>query len=326
MRRWLTLFLAIGAILAVVSTPAGALPEMAVLTTPAGEFQPAKTEGAMAWEQNSRARPNHYDVMVQQDGGSSIRANGGKSSAAMGDFAGGRLVYQQYRGNPRRRGRSDLFFFDPASGGRSKIPGVNTRQWEYWPSVSEGWLLFGRWRPAKEVRRLLLYNLDTGERRLLDETRGRKRFIGPGQVEGDFAVWSTCNPRCNVFRYEISTSTETMIPNPGFYQRAPSVTVGGTVYFSRGGKGCGASVALVRSRPDDTQEVLVQLQRGLDIRDTYAFVDLIGSVDVYYERNACRTKAGSDIYRVRDTPLLMVGRIDGEPPTVAAVHRSSRTT
>jgi hypothetical protein len=257
----------------------------------------------MAWEQNTRKRPGRYNVMVQVDGSAPVPVNRSGSSAAMGDFVGSQLVYQQYKGNPYTRGRSDLLLFDIPSGTRSKVLGVNSRQWEYWPSHSEGWLLYGWWKPKKEVRRLFLHDLETGERRLLDKTKGGTRFIGPGQVQGNYAVWSTCRPRCNVFRYDIAANTKQKIDNPGFFQRAPSVTPGGTVYFSRGGKGCGASVALVRSRLDGQQEVLVELQQGLDIRDTYAYVEPNGTVEVHYERNACRTKAGSDIYKVQDLAL-----------------------
>lgn len=295
----------IAASLGVGSMAAGApLPQIPVLTTSLGEFQPARSENALAWEQNTRARANQYNVMVQVDGSSPVQANRGGTSAAMGDFAGNQLVFQQYKGNPHIRGRSDLLFFDISSGARTKVQGVNTRQWEYWPSHSDGWLLYGRWKPKKEVRRLFLHDLETGERRLLDKTKGENRFIGPGQVQGNYAVWSTCRSRCNVFRYDIAANTEQMIDNPGSFQRAPSVTPGGTVYFSRGGKGCGASVALVRSRLDGQQEVLVQLQQGLDIRDTYAYVEPNGTTEVYYERNACQTKAGSDIYKVRDMALV----------------------
>jgi Divergent InlB B-repeat domain len=296
---WLVVVL-IALALMLPASPADAATEIPVLTSPAGEFQPARSESALAWEQNTRARPNQYSVMIRPDGGSVVQANRAGTSAAMGDFAGSRLVYQQYRGNPYGRGRSDLFFFDPSSGQRSKVPGVNSRQWEYWPSSSGAWLLFARWKPKNEVRRLFLHNLDTGERRLLEKTKGKKAFIGPGQVNGGFAVWSTCRPRCEVVRYDIGTRSKETIANPGFYQRAPSVTSGGTVYFSRGGKGCGQSVALVRAQPDGSQEVLVQLQQGLDIRDTYAYTEPEGSTEIYYERNACSAKAGSDIYKVLD--------------------------
>jgi hypothetical protein len=258
---------------------------------------------ALAWERNTRARPNEYAVMVQRDGGDPIQANRLHTSAAMGDFLGDRLVYQQYRGNPRRRGRSDLFFFDMSSGSRSKVAGVNSRQWEYWPSSSGAWLLFARWSTHTNVRRLILHNLDSGERRVLQKVKGRKSFLGPGQVNGNYAVWYVCRPRCEVLRYDIAARTRSAITNPGSYQRAPSVTPGGTVYFSRGGRRCGASVTLVRESIHGDQDVLLKLQKGLDIADTYAHGEPNGSTEVYYERNVCDRAAGSDIYKIRETSL-----------------------
>jgi hypothetical protein len=277
--------------------------ELPVLTTPAGEFQPARTSNALAWERNTKARPNEYAVMVQRDGDGPIQANRPDTSAAMGDFLGDRLVYQQYRGNPRGRGRSDLFFFDIPSQTRSKVHGVNGPQWEYWPSASGPWLLFARWNPHTNVRRLILHNLDSDERRVLEKVKGRKSFLGPGQVNGNYAVWYVCHPRCEVLRYDITARTTSVIPNPGSYQRAPSVTPGGTVYFSRGGRRCGASAALVRASLQGDQQVLVELQDGLDVADTYAYTQPNGSIEVYYERNVCGRRAGSDIYKVRDVSL-----------------------
>lgn len=287
--------------------PAGAATEIPILTSSHGEFQPARGDGLLGWEQNSRRRPNEYDVMVRRDGSSPVQVNPGRSRAAMGDFAGARLVYQQYRGR-----RSDLRFYDLDTGARSKVPGVNTRHWEYWPSMSGEWLLYGRWNRAGGARRLLLHNLATAERRVLDRTKGGNAFIGPGQVAGNYAAWSTCDPRCNVFRYDIGAAVAEKIPNPGAYQRAPSVSLDGTVYFSRGGKGCGTSVALVRAPVGGPEEVLVQLQNVLDIRDTYAYTKANGSVEVYYERNGCGKPASADVYMVEDPALvdLTVG-VDG---------------
>lgn len=300
--------------------PARAATEIPVLTSSRGEFQPARGDGLLGWEQNSRRRPNDYDVMVRRDGSSPVRVNPGGSRAAMGDFAGGRLVYQQYRGR-----RSDLRFYDVDTGARSKVPAANTRHWEYWPSMSGDWLLYGRRNRTNGTRRLFLHNLTTGERRLLDRTNGRKAFIGPGQVAGNYAVWSTCDLRCNVFRYDVAAATAEKVPNPGAYQRAPSVSLEGTVYFSRGGKGCGASVALVRAPVGGPEEVLVQLQNVLDIRDTYAYTKANGSVEVYYERNGCGKPTGADVYMVEDLALVELtvglagpgtGTVTSSPPGI----------
>jgi len=121
-------------------------------------------------------------------------------------------------------------------------------------------------------------------------------------VNGDFAVWSTCpgKGRCQVYRYEISSGTRVLLPNPGSFQRAPSVNPDGTVFLSRGGKGCGGSVRIIKFAADGTETVLAQFPEGLDSRDTYAFTDEGGVTHVYYERFACGKQTGSDIYQIVD--------------------------
>jgi hypothetical protein len=160
---------------ALMPLPAEAATEHPVLITPAGEFQPARGPDHLAWEQNTKASPNHYDVFAQADGGGPIRVNAGRSNAAMGGIDDHTLVYQGYR-----KRKSDLFFYDLNTGQRSKLPKkVNSKQWEYWPSISEPWLLFGRWKMSKDARLLILLNLETGKRRVLNKIRGRDAFIGP---------------------------------------------------------------------------------------------------------------------------------------------------
>jgi len=278
--------------------PAEAATEHPVRTTPAGEFQPARGPNHFAWEQNTKAQPNHYDVLAQVDGGGPVRVNRGRTNAAMGGIDGDLLVYQQYR-----KGKSNLFLYDLNTGARSGLPRrVNSKKWEYWPSISRPWLLFGRWKMPKGARQLILLNLDTGEQRVLHRVGSRKAFIDPGQVNGDFAVWSTCpaKGRCQVYRYQISTGTRVQLGNPGSFQRAPSVAPDGTVFLSRGAKGCGGSVRIVKIGPDGTETVLVQFPVGLDSRDTFAHTDPSGVTHLYYERFACGKRTGSDIYEVLD--------------------------
>ncbi|MGH2675058.1 MAG: TolB family protein, partial [Actinomycetota bacterium] len=269
-KLWVSRIRILGAILVLMaSAGAVAAQEIPVLTTAAGEFQPARGPNHFAWEQNTKARPRHYDVFVQPDGGSPIKVNGGRSNGAMGGIDGDLLVYQEFR-----KRKSDLYFFNLTTGQRSRLPkAVNSRHWEYWPSLSDPWLLFARWNMKQGWRRLFLHNLETGEKRVLDHTRAEKAFIGPGQVNGDYAVWSTCPPKgkCQVYRYHIPTGSKALIPNPGAYHRAPSVIADGTVYLARGGKRCGAAESLVRSPIEGTETVLVQLPEALSVGDTYAF-------------------------------------------------------
>jgi hypothetical protein len=281
--------------------------DIPVLTRKAGEFQPARGPDHLAWEQNTRAHPRHYDVIARpEDGGGRIRVNPRGSSAAMGGIDGHLLVYQQFR-----RQRSDIKFYDLATGQRSNPPrAVNSRNWEYWPSLSESWLLFAR-LDSEGNRRLLLFNLATGERRTLDSTNSRNAFVTPGQVNGNYAVWTTCTRkrRCNVYRYEIPSDTTVLIPNPGAFQRAPSVTAEGTVYFSRGGRQCGQRVKLIRYPLNGPESILLQLPEVLDIRDTYAYTEPNGITHVYYERSGCGYPTASDIYKIIDPELVRSGSL-----------------
>lgn len=295
---------AVAAIWALASQgSAQAVTEISVLTRKAGEFQPARGPDRLAWEQNTRAHPRHYDVIARPvDGGGRTRVNPRGSNAAMGGIDGHLLVYQQFR-----RQRSNIKFYDLATGQRSNPPrAVNSRDWEYWPSLSESWLLFARLDSDGDRRRLLLFNLATGERRTLDSTNSQNAFVTPGQVNGNYAVWTTCKSgtRCNVYRYEITSDTTVLIPNPGKYQRAPSVSPAGTVYFSRGGRQCGQRVELIRYPLNGPETVLLQLPEVLDIRDTYAYTEPNGITHVYYERSGCGNPTASDIYKVMDPELV----------------------
>lgn len=275
--------------------PAGAATEIPVLTTPAGEFQPARGTNHLAWEQNTKAQPQHYDVLARTDGGPATRVNRGRSNAAMGGIDGDRLVYQRYR-----KGRSNLAFFDLATGKPSSpLKGINTRNWEYWPSISDPWLLFGRLY-ANGGRRLILYNLDSGQGLVLDRTRAKKAFIGPGQVNGDFAVWSKCpaGGTCQVYRHHIPTQSTVALPSPGAHERAPSVASDGTVYLSRGG--CATSVRLVRVNTDGSEGTILDLPPGFDVRDTYVYTPQNEKAEVYFQRTLCGSDTRSDIFKVQD--------------------------
>ncbi|MGH9893678.1 MAG: prealbumin-like fold domain-containing protein, partial [bacterium] len=221
-----------------------------------------------------------------------------------------------------------LYFFNLTTGQRSRLPkAVNSRHWEYWPSLSDPWLLFARWNMKQGWRRLFLHGLETGEKRMLDRTRAEKAFIGPGQVNGDYAVWSTCPPKgkCQVYRYHIPTGSKIRMPNPGAHQRAPSVTPGGTVYLRRGGPRCGGSVSLVRIDGADST-TLVEFPEAIDSGDTYAYTDQNGVTHLYYERVGCGGRAASDIYKVTDPELATLsvavtgtgtGTVTSSPPGIA---------
>jgi Divergent InlB B-repeat domain len=178
---------------------------------------------------------------------------------------------------------------------------VNTPRWEFWPSLSGRWLLFGRRARGGSRRKVILFDLETGARRVLAATRSRSAFLGPGQVNGGWVVWTKCTraTACNVWRYNIAGRHRHKVPNPGRFQRAPSVTAEGTVYFVRSGGKCGSSVRLMRYFPGRRAKALVKLPEGKNIADTYAFGGRRGT-KLLYDRTSCRSPVGSDIFSLAE--------------------------
>jgi hypothetical protein len=273
-----------------------------VLTTRLDEQNPAAGGGYIAWSRNSRARRRHFDAYVRQGRGRTIRLNARGTQGWIGGISGTRLVYQQ-----AVRNRSDLKLFDLARRTRSNPPrGFNTRSWEWHPTVSGEWVLFAR--SSDEAHYVILRSLTTGRQlvldRLTDPSRGAE--LEPGQVNGNFAVWTKCvsGTECIVFRYGLAQGTKTGFEAPpGRLHYGASVTAAGTVYLGRSGRGCGNRVELWRYPLDDQPSLLVRFRRGQDFRFSYA-VTLppqreTAVNEVYYDRVRC-ARTSWDIYKVLD--------------------------
>jgi hypothetical protein len=296
----------LAALVAATITVALAVPSRsAVLRTPVrakrgiGEFQPAHSGAYFAWERNTKAQPGHYDVYAQRSGGQRFKINAKKSNGALGGIDGTLLTYQQYFGD-----NSDIKLYNLVSRRRFEPRTyVNTKLWEYWPSISGEWLLFGRRNLAGDKRWVILFNRRSKRVRVLDVTTSTNTFLGPGQITGNWAVWHRCKPptKCDVFRYDIQRGVSRKIPNPSDRsQYAASVTAEGNVFFARGSRQCGKRVKLMRYRKGRTPRPLLRLGRGRDIGDTYASTTSSGDVQIFFEQNQCRrVRTGTDIFRLR---------------------------
>ena len=299
-RRLLALAFGLAVTLSVLATiaPQGraATPEVLLGRNPVGEFQGVRGQDYLAWQQNTRKNPNQYDVFAQPiDGGDRFKVNAGGTSGANGGIEGDLLVYQEFEGD-----RSDLRFFDLRTRTRSSPPqGVNTGQWEYWPSVSGERLLFGR-LSGNGNRRIILFDLGTGGSQVLDKLRGRGSFLAPGQINGEWATWSRCpaDGRCEVIRYHITDGTEETMPNPGREQRASSIGPDGTVYFARAKGACGNGVRLISYPLGGPETELWRLPSGDDIGSTHAYVDTDGERDIYFDHYDCDQAAVSDVWEM----------------------------
>ena len=301
LRLWLAFLIAATAILFEVPSPLAArsAPVTVEVGGPGGQFQPAASGPYTAWRQNTRRRPGHFNV-VAKVGARRMRVNAPGTNAANGGISGHALVYQQWKG-----GRSDLKRFNLRTRERTSMSGkVNTRHWEYWPSQSGKSLLFGRRKGASE-RSIILYNRATKRTRVLDAVGSRRSFLGPGQVNGDFAVWWKCpkNLKCSVFRYKISTRTKKRIPNGGWNHSAASVSPSGAVYLARARtKACGVRGSLMRYRNNMLRRI-ASVPRGQQTGDTYVTTDKFGNANVWFDRFVCGRPTASDIFRARDPQM-----------------------
>jgi hypothetical protein len=272
----------------VFNLDASTFPQIAVRATRAQEAVPSADADHIAWSQATRSRPR-YVLFMQRPGERRVPVNRPRTQGFSGGFDGETFVYQETRG-----GRSNLQFYDVVGGGRSAPPaGVNTRRWEWHPTLSSNWLLFGRRDTAARVDLVLLRNLATGATRRLGSLRwGRSTIAAPGQVNGNYAVWYRCRPACDVFLYNIAARTTTRIPNPDRRQQyEPSVTSDGTVYFVRSGRGCGTSVRLVRRPLGGPSRVLAALAPRSDSFHTYALDNANGTSTLFFDRFRCSTGA-----------------------------------
>lgn len=306
----------IGVTALIASLSLGSLPLIesvsAASSSPSGKYQPARGGNFLAWEQVWTETPNRYEVRAKRVGArGSFRVNAPGTDAANGGIDGSRLVYQQWKG-----GESDIFEFDLRTGKRKRMGVVSSGRWEYWPSISGDWLLYGR-RTNSGLREILLQDVTGGQPKLLDYKTTPNAFeLAPGQVSGDFAVWNRCGrERCDVFRYKISTGKTTKVPNKrGVRHQAPSVTPEGTVYFIASGNRCGADVSVKRWNGEHLTAISA-LPDGRDSSDTYAYAGPEGRRQVLYESYECGKVAGSYI---RKTSQRSVARLTVSPSGTGA--------
>jgi Tol biopolymer transport system component len=299
--------LVLGAGLLVVTSSAATAPTP-VKASSRNEATPATSGEYFAWAKSRRGRPHVFDVWAQEQGKASFKVNAPRTTGWAGGIDGRRLVFQQVR-----RGNSDIVTFDLATRLRRNPPsGVNTRRWEWHPSISGDWLFFGRgFAFGAGAKSVILRNLRTGEQRVLDTSKSRTAMLQAGQVSSNYAVWTRCTTRtaCAVFRYDIATRSSTRMPATGQVQYAPSVTPTGTTYYGRSGPGCGANAQLVKTMLDGTTILVYSFPSTEDFSISYAALDLTVppgptiTTRIYFDRVVCKS-GRTDIYATTDAERL----------------------
>jgi hypothetical protein len=214
-------------------------------------------------------------------------------------------VYQQAVGQ-----NSDLKLYRMDRRTRVALPAaVNTRHWEWRPRISGPWLLFARISATTGRQTVVLFNRRTRAQRVLAAITDDDYSLVPGQIEGNWLVWSRCAPTCDAFLYNISSRAKTKLAKPSSSGPvnlwAPGVTRTGVVYVGQGPEGCGNEAKLVRyGGPGDpaTGTPLIAFPDGFDFNGTNARSKSDGTTVVYYARATCVTPNRFDVYRITDPP------------------------
>ncbi len=213
-----------------------------------------------------------------------------------GGFDGTKVIYQLAR---PREGRSTIRMYDVVSHLFSEPAGVNTGKWQYGPSMSGDWVLFAR---LGRHRHLYLHNETTTETRKIASIRKPTNRLDPGQVNGDWAVWSTFDRSVGygtVWNYQISTGIPGTVGSNGIGKQmyAASVAPNGTVFYVRSRSGCGHHVVLREHVLGGADTALYRVPAGRDIHKTFVVDEGGGQFSVYFDRGTC-SGGRSNIYKL----------------------------
>lgn len=270
-----------------------------VLTSPRlNEAGPASEGDFLVWTQSRRAHPGRWRVFAREGGGNRFRVSPRGKRAFSGGIEGNLLLYQVVS-----RGQSNIKAYNLDTRNRVNVaPAINTRRWEFHPTISGDFVLFGR--QSRRRDKIILFNRETRNSRLLASVRGgRGRLTYPGQVNGNFAVWNKCTRQgCDVFRYNVAQRSRMRIPKERTSQYAASVAPDGTTYFARSGLRCGTNVTLHKRANGNTSRIGTVGDR--DLLFTYADTSG-GPTDLYYESARC-ARDGSGLARRPNFNVLLI--------------------
>jgi hypothetical protein len=272
------------------------------------QLEPMANASYFSWIQNSTAHPKHHDAFVRPippGGQEPVKVNPAGTQGFIGGIDGDTTtaIYQQVA-----KGRSNLFMYDLSTGVRSQPPSnINTKLWEWAPTISSGYIEFGRLNNTRprSASWVLLYDRTTGDiKELASEPRGCF-CITPYQVSDQFATWVVCLKLCRVWYYNIKAGTTHEVPDPqGLDQYDPSVDgATKTIYFVQAhGPYCGVHVKIMRwvaGSPISSAATVTSIPSGYDVAaTTYVYVDSGGHDQLFFDRLQCSGKYYADLYEV----------------------------
>ena len=281
---------------------------MEILGGPEDQQDPQGNATYLIWYQNSEARPRTYNMYASADGGATkFRLNRTRTTGFTGDLDqdGTEAIYQEIR-----RGQSNIQIIDLASRARSNPPaGINTRQWEWAPRLSDEFILFEREFPRTDRSRLILFDRNAQTNATLLDVHTRI-WIYPYDVGSQYASWEReDNTGWSAWIYDIVAETKTRIPTVNNQlQYAPVVDeLHWNVYWVRSGRGnCGNNVRILRAPVSslDTPTVVATMPDGVDVWTQSLEQNVAdGRIDLLFTRYRCRNNQG-DLYEVQGVDTL----------------------
>jgi hypothetical protein len=267
-----------------------------------------------AWSNESGRRGSGLTGFAEGSGGTLTHMNARHTQAYVGTFDPGtdRVVFQQVR-----RDESDLFVYDIGQRSRAPLRRLNDGHWQWNPSIDTHrgttWITYGvnRFGSPAARWRFYLFNAQTGERTLLDETTNRCGCLFPGTIAYPWVTWAV-GEDATAWRYDIRTGERTPLLPTDRDEYAVTVMPDGTAFVAQAGDRCGSHAALYRVDPDGTPFLMHELGAGREAANLS--VDSTGPhVRLYFDRRNCRT-GSADILRLRRAEEI------GEPARPA--HRT----
>jgi hypothetical protein len=306
-------------------------PTLVVGGSKVDQIYPSANDTHVIWTQNSTARPKHYDAESSVlPPLSPTKMNQAGSLGFTGNITNGtsEAIYQEIANHA-----SDLYLYDVSTDARTTPPNVNTSAWEWKPSISPGYIEFGRstavFKP-KAKEKVVLYDRNAQSSKVLATMPEGCLCIYAEQVSDQYATWIECPNICRVWYYDIANDKVHQLKDPnGLWNYGPSVDgATGTLYFVQSGDACGLKVKLMRwsiGTPIDSATVVSKLPSGYDVGDTRVTVALGGDDDVYFSRMKCAGKYYSDIYKVAsaNTASPIASRV-GTGPRIATGTAGSK--
>lgn len=281
------------------------------------ERHPSASGDWLAWSSNSEAHPDRLNAFVQQQGQSKERVNPSGTSGEAGGLDGNTFVWTQW--NDRRAG--DIWRIDLVTQDRSRFgSAVNTQYGEFYPTISGNWLLFTRFDWDENRFKVILFNTETGNGKVL-ASGPRRGPVFSGQVNGNYVTYNRLGASgSNAFRYAIDTGTTVKLPNSAVHAYGAGVAPDGTVFYLRSGDGCARNVDLLRLPLGGSVEKIRDIPAGYDADHLFVADGENDSREVHLMRVDCDRQfiRAWDTFKFVDSYTVTVAKAGSGTGTVTS--------